>query len=100
MDGIINTPHMNTTRRDEGWEPAGAVSEARAIIEREFAKFAAREPRVFRLALNEAEALAYQTEFPHLVFPVLATEKAEAVAAWQRRQQSIRRAEKILAFAA
>ena len=42
------------------------------------------------LALNEAESLAWQTAFPHLVFPMLATEKAEAVAAWHARQQSMR----------
>lgn len=43
-----------------------------------------------RLALNEAEAEAWQTEYPHLVFPVLAAEKVQAVAAWNRRQQSLR----------
>jgi len=47
--------------------------------------------RLLQLALNEAEALAWETEFPHLVFPVLATEKAEAVAAWEVRQRSILR---------
>src|SRR5215831_11337785 len=35
-------------------------------------------------ALNEAEALAWQTGFPHLVFPVLAKEKIEALT--QRRE--------------
>src|SRR6267142_3597661 len=45
---------------------------------------------LLRLALNEAEAIAWETEFPHLVFPMLATEKAQAVAAWDARQQSIR----------
>src|SRR6266496_938152 len=43
---------------------------------------------LLRLALNEAEALAWQTTFPHLVFPTLATEKAEAIAAWHARQRS------------
>jgi hypothetical protein len=47
--------------------------------------------RLLQLALNEAEALAWGTEFPHLVFPLLATEKAEAVAAWEARQRSVRR---------
>ena len=40
-----------------------------------------------RLALNEAEAVAWQTAYPHLVFPELASEKVQAVAAWNRRQQ-------------
>jgi len=38
--------------------------------------------RLFRVALNEAEALAWETEYPQLVFPVLAREKIEAIAAW------------------
>src|SRR6266850_216040 len=46
---------------------------------------------LLRLALNEAEALAWQTEFPHLVFPALATEKAQAVVVWSNRQRSIQR---------
>jgi hypothetical protein len=46
--------------------------------------------QLFRLALGEAEALAWQTAYPHLVFPTLATEKAQAVAAWHVRQQSLR----------
>ena len=46
--------------------------------------------RMLRLALTEAEALARETGFPLLVFPTLAREKAEAVAAWNRRQQALR----------
>ena len=55
---------------------------------------------LLRLAVNEAEALAWQTAYPHLVFPTLATEKAQAVAAWDARQQSIRRTRSPLRFAA
>jgi len=46
--------------------------------------------KMFRLALGEAEALAWQTEYPHLVFPALATEKVQAAAAWTTRQQFLR----------
>ena len=38
--------------------------------------------RLFRVALNEAEALAWETEYPQLVFPSLAEEKIEAISAW------------------
>lgn len=38
--------------------------------------------RLFRVALNEAEALAWDTEYPQLVFPSLAEEKIEAISAW------------------
>jgi hypothetical protein len=44
---------------------------------------------LLRLALNEAEALASQTLCPHLVFPALAVEKVQAVAAWERRQRQL-----------
>jgi hypothetical protein len=47
--------------------------------------------KLFRLALNEAEALAWQTEYPHLLFPALATEKVQAIAGWNEKQQFIRR---------
>ena len=47
------------------------------------------QEHVLRLALNEAEALAWQSGFPQLFFPDLAMEKAQAVVAWEARQQSI-----------
>jgi hypothetical protein len=49
------------------------------------------QERLLRLALNEAEALAWQTFFPHLVFPALAMEKVQAVSAWNSHQQNVRR---------
>jgi hypothetical protein len=45
--------------------------------------------QMLRLALNEAEALAWQTPYPHLVFAGLAAEKAQSVAEWEARQESI-----------
>ncbi len=44
---------------------------------------------LLRLAMNEAEALAWESGFPQLVFPVLATEKAQAAAAWANHQRAI-----------
>src|SRR5262245_53603254 len=44
---------------------------------------------LLELALNEAEALAWQTEYPYLVFPTLAAEKVQAVAQWNARQESL-----------
>jgi hypothetical protein len=57
----------------------------------------ANEP-LLRLALIEADALARQTEYPHLVFPVLAEEKAAKAARWQFRQRFLLRDQ--IAFAA
>ncbi len=45
--------------------------------------------RLFRVALNEAEALAWETEYPQLVFPTLAEEKIEAISAWYNRGESL-----------
>jgi len=56
--------------------------------------------RLLRLALNEAEALAWQTDYPLLVFPALATEKAHEVAQWHARQDFIDRKRSLAALAA
>jgi hypothetical protein len=53
-----------------------------------------------QLALNEAEALAWQTAYPHLLFPTLALEKVLAVAAWQTRQRSLHQHHSVFAEAA
>jgi hypothetical protein len=57
----------------------------------EFRAMVGANDHLLRLAINEAEALARQTAYPHLLFPVLATEKAESVRSWYQRQQSLRR---------
>jgi len=44
---------------------------------------------LLELAMNEAEALAWQTDFPQLFFPTLATEKARAVAGWHVQQRRL-----------
>src|SRR5687767_10251364 len=49
------------------------------------------QAHMLELALNEAEALAWQTKYPHLVFPTLATEKIQEVIAWNRHQRDVRR---------
>lgn len=76
------------------------IAKIRHQILREFGRMTGVSEHLLRLALNEAEALAWETEVPHLVFPVLATEKARAVAAWSARQKALRRTEFDLAFAA
>jgi hypothetical protein len=68
-----------------------AIAKVRALVEREFTILLERQPQLLRQALNEAEAIAWQTGFPQLVFPSLALEKARAIATWERRQRTIRR---------
>jgi hypothetical protein len=67
-----------------------AIAKVRALVEREFSILRQREPHLLRQALNEAEAIAWQTGFPQLVFPSLALEKARAVATWESRQRTMR----------
>lgn len=43
--------------------------------------------QLLRLALREAEALAYQTRFPQLVFADLAAENLQRAAAWDEHQR-------------
>lgn len=65
------------------------VKLVRNRIVNEFHETFESHEQLVQLALNEAEALAWQTAYPHLLFPTLAVEKVQAVAAWQRRQQSL-----------
>jgi len=96
----MNMITMNTTKPQTVVDPRQAIAAVRNMIEREYSWLHTQQPRVLELALNEAEALAWQTGLGHLLFPVLAWEKARAVARWHTRQQSIRRTEPILSFAA
>ena len=65
----------------------------------DYALRAGEHARLLRLVLNEAEGLAWQTEFPQLVFLALAVEKAEAAVAWHQRQTALRRPAAEVAFA-
>jgi len=74
--------------------PAQIRAAKNAIFAESFDALPAQE-RLLRLALNEAEALAWQTAYPQLVFPALAAEKVQAVITWDRRQQARLRAEPV-----
>ena len=67
------------------------IEEVKAAIVNEFRGRLEADQRVLELAVNEAEALAWDTGFPQLLFPDLAAEKAVAVAGWHERQQALRR---------
>ena len=96
---LTNEAEMNspTLQYQNAAHEIGAV---RATIERDFSALIELQPRLLRLALNEAEALAWQSGFPELIFPILAQEKAGKVAAWHERQQSVRQPGPFHAFAA
>jgi hypothetical protein len=61
-----------------------------AILAEARAKVQAQE-QLLRLAINEAEAIAWQTMFPGLIFPTLAMEKVRGVAAWSSHQRLLGR---------
>ena len=50
------------------------------------------DEHMLQLAVNEAEALAWQSGYPQLVFADLAAEKAQAVVLWNQRQSALARA--------
>jgi hypothetical protein len=66
------------------------IERTKANILAEFRERLEEHEHLLDLALNEAEALARQTDFPQLLFPTLAVEKVQAVARWHERQQSLR----------
>jgi len=67
------------------------IADVKEAIFTESSRALAVPQRLVRLALNEAEATAWQTQYPHLLFPALAAEKVQAVAAWNAHQQFVRR---------
>ena len=68
------------------------TAEVKRSIVREFEMAMAGHRQMINAAVNEAEALAWQTPYPHLLFPGLAWEKAAAAKRWAWRQQRIRQA--------
>jgi len=67
------------------------VARVKETIYAEASQALQSQEHLLRLALNEAEAAARQTLYPHLVFPALAMEKVQAVSAWSRDQEPARR---------
>ncbi len=76
------------------------IEQAKNTIVNDFHETLDTHGNLFQLALNEAEALAWQTDYPHLVYPTLAMERVQAVVAWRRRQQSMQRQHSVFAEAA
>jgi hypothetical protein len=67
------------------------IEQVKSRLVEEFGAQLAGHESMLKLVLNEAEALAWETSHPQLVFATLATEKAQALAAWEKRRQSINR---------
>jgi len=76
------------------------IAGVKEAIFAEYSRVFSAPEQLVRLALNEAEAAAWQTKYPHLIFPTLATEKVRSVAAWNARQQSVRENSPVIVLAA
>lgn len=66
------------------------IEGARKRVVTDYQSTVQEHEHLLELAVNEAEALAWQTGFPHLLFPTLAEENARRVANWHERQQRLR----------
>ena len=66
------------------------LAAVKARIEGEFGQAMAGYEQLLNAAVNEAEAVAWQTPYPHLFFPVLAEEKAAEARQWAAQQLEIR----------
>ncbi len=102
-DRITRIQKERENRQQLAQEKNGAIAQAisgarKAVLDEHFAAATGRG-RVVQLALKEAEALAWQTEFPHLFFPALAQEKIQAALTWEQRQRAVRRQTGEVAFA-
>jgi hypothetical protein len=94
-----NGRKMPVPGQKEGRELAVQVASIKNGLIREYGVALGGHGELLKSALNEAEALAWQTPFPHLVFPLLAQEKAFAVNYWAARQRNVTRASREIALA-
>lgn len=89
-------PELNSLRRLESvcedcyQRVLRRLAMVRAGVEHEFSRRMAGDEQLLKAAINEAEALAWQTPYPHLLFPALAEEKAAAAQQWAARQRTLR----------
>lgn len=95
----VETSHFVRACRNSCDAIRDAVARTKQALFREYSHQLEENGRLLRLALNEAEALAWQTDYPHLFFPLLATEKAQATVSWHRHQRAIRGSRSEIAFA-
>ena len=76
---------------------AALIEQTKAAIVAEFQDGRDLTQRLLRLAVNEAEALAWETDYPQLLFPALAAEKAAALADWRAHQRNVKETQRALA---
>jgi len=66
----------------------------------EFHETFAANGQLLNHVINEADALAWQTDYPQLFFPTLALEKVQSAVNWKARQEQLYRHAPAYALAA
>ena len=108
---LMNKSHATATNSGDSPAPAfSSLALCRKIVDRierakaevisQFRDELGIQERLLHLAVNEAEALAWETGLPHLFFPTLALQKVDALASWSTRQRSLQSTNYWRAFAA
>ena len=90
-ESAVTKPTVANFCRASGRNLAARIEQTKQTILAEFRDVLEANEQLLRLALSEAEAMSWQTDYPFLVFPMLATEKAQTVAVWHARQRSMQR---------
>jgi hypothetical protein len=85
-------PSKSANTNLRGPYPLGSIEQLVGCLKHEVSRqltqeFGSRVPAVlFRRAVDDAEELARSTDFPHLVFPVLAEEKVRTLSTFLSRE--------------
>jgi hypothetical protein len=93
------TPRAAAGARLDEQKVREQIARSRKVLLAESAVGPEPEQHMLRLALNEAESLAWQTRYPDLVFPVLAAEKLQALTDWKQRQDFVWQSSPMLSLA-
>lgn len=80
-----------------GHKAAAFLDQVKREVFAEYQSALGANDQLLRLAIHEADALARQTGYAHLLLPALAAEKARNAARWQFRQQFLLRSNDPLA---
>jgi hypothetical protein len=96
----INVGFTNSEAAVVAVKRLDSIDRVKSEVFAEFQSVLGANGQLLRLALIEADALARQTDYPELFFPLLATEKARNAARWQFRQRFLLRSNSPYALAA
>jgi len=98
-NNLTNTKAFTAACRGACEKIAKQITQAKDNLVAEFKGAFQNQELTLRFAIAEANAIARQTEYPHLIFPLLATEKLQAAVQRQSRQQYVLRHSPAYAFA-